>query len=446
MKDPSRRTFLKGLGTAAAISPFVPLLNAGGQEMRFPKRLVLFYTPDGRGNSNWQPSGSGTTYTPGAIHVPLERHRSEILILGGMRLTVGGAGEGHAFGMSGLWTASRCNEGSLFDGGNMAMTGWGSGTSVDQVVARAYGPGKPYLQPVDAATPETRYRTLELGAQSGGEHIVSRMIYAGDSAPIAPDANPYSAFDRLFGGFTPGAPSEMDPVQMGRRSVLDLVSGELESLQRHGASTPERPKIDAHLEAIRSIERRLQVGSGASCEVPTLGDRIDIDANDNFPAVARLQMDLLTRALSCDLTRVASIQLSRGFSPVQHRWIGLTDGHHVLSHRPSPDANMAIDTWYAEQFAYFLDQLRSVPEGGGTLLDNTLVVWGHEVGMASGHSEHPASFVLAGRAGGTVSPGRYTNYGDAGHHQLLVRVCNAMGLDEVTQFGNLNTEARALSL
>jgi len=124
----------------------------------------------------------------------------------------------------------------------------------------------------------------------------------------------------------------------------------------------------------------------------------------------------------------------------------LTDGHHTLSHRPSPDANAAIDTWYAEQFAYFLDQLRSVPEGSGTMLDNTLVAWGNEVGYASGHSEHPACFVVAGKAGGAITPRGYVDFGDAGHHKLLVRICNAMGLDDVTRFGNLNNEEGALAL
>jgi len=437
----SRRNLLRGLGVGVAATPFLPLFNASGQET-LPKRLILFYTPDGTGHTDWAPTGSSTDFTLGPIHAALEPHKADIRVLGNMRLTVGGAGEGHAYGMCGLWSASRCKEGTLFDGGNENMTGWGSGTSIDQTIARAFGLGKPYMQPPDSPTQETPYRTLELGVQTGSEHIVRRMIYAGDDAPIASDDDPYSVFDRLFGGggVDPGATQRR---LMARRSVLDLVRGELSQIQSHGAALADRPKIDAHLEGIRAIEQRLSL-SERTCVAPTLDGMMDINANDNFPNLVRLQTDLAVRALSCDLTRVVSLQFSRGFSGVRHNWIGAPDGHHSISHTPDPDWNDRIDTWYAEQFAYLLEQLKSIPEGDGTLLDNTLVVWGRELGIASGHARSPAPLVIAGRAGGAVTTGRYDDNGGAGHHRMLVSVCNAMGLDEITSYGNLDTEEASL--
>jgi len=437
----SRRSFLRGLGAGVALAPFVPLLNATGQEMRYPKRLILFYSPDGTGYNDWAPSGSGTSYTPGAIHEPLMAHKPNINILGGLSLTAAGAGEGHAYGMCGLWTASRCKEGTLFDGGNEHMTGWGSGTSVDQTVARAYGPGKPYMLAPGASPPEVPYRTLELGIQTGDDNIVTRMIYAGDDAPIAPDPNPYSVFERLFGGGIDDAAAQRR--RMARRSVLDLVHGELATLQGHRAAATERPKIDAHLEGIRAIEQRLDLAS-ATCVMPTVSGMMDINSNDNFPDLCDLQMDMLVHALACDMTRVVSLQLSRGFSGVRHTWIGATDGHHSLSHVPSPDWNARIDTWYAGKFARFLDALNAVPEGDGTLLTNSLVVWGRELAVASGHALHPAPFVVAGNAGGAVTTGSFIDYGDVGHNRLLVSICNAMGLTEITSYGNLDTEAASL--
>jgi hypothetical protein len=438
----SRRNILRGLGAAAVTAPFLPLLNASGQEMGFPKRLLLVYTPDGTGYTDWMPTGSSTDFNLGPIHQPLEPHKADIRILGNMRLTVGGAGEGHAYGMAGLWTASRCKEGTLFDGGNEHMTGWGSGTSIDQTIARAYGMGKPYMQPPDSATPETPYRTLELGVQTGSEHIVRRMIYAGDDAPIASDDDPYSVFDRLFGSMGADAGATQRRL-MARRSVLDLVSGELSQIQSHGAALAERPKIEAHLEGIRAIEQRLSIAA-STCAPPTIDGMMDINANDNFPALVRLQTDLAVRALSCDLTRVASLQFSRGFSNIRHNWIGASEAHHSLSHTPARDWNESIDTWYAEQFAYLLEQLKSVPEGDGTLLDNTLVLWGRELGIASGHARQPVPLVVAGRAGGAVQTGFYDDNGGAGHHRMLIAACNAMGLDEVTSYGNLDDGGGAL--
>ncbi len=341
----SRRGILKALGASAAAAPFLPLLNASGQEMGFPKRLILFYTPDGTGHTDWEPTGSSADFTLGPIHAPLEPHKADIRILGNTRLTVGGAGEGHAYGMCGLWTASRCKEGTLFDGGNEHMTGWGSGTSIDQTISRAYGPGKPYMQAPDSPTQETPYRTLELGVQTGSEHVVRRMIYAGEDAPIAADDDPYSVFDRLFGGMGVDTGAAQRRL-MARRSVLDLVRGELTQIQSHGAAAAERPKIEAHLEGIRAIEQRLSVAE-STCVAPTLDGRMDLNANDNFPALLRLQTDLAVRALSCDLTRVISLQFSRGFSGIRHNWIGAADAHHSLSHVPAPDWNDRIDTWYA---------------------------------------------------------------------------------------------------
>jgi hypothetical protein len=434
----SRRNILRGLGAGIATAPFLPLLNASGQEMGYPKRLILFYSPDGTGHTDWAPTGSATDFTLGAIHEPLTPHQADIRVLGNMRLTVGGAGEGHAYGMCGIWTASRCKEGTLFDGGNEHMTGWGSGTSIDQTIARAYGPGKPYMQAPDSPTQETPYRTLELGVMSGSEHIVTRMIYAGDDAPIAPDDDPYSVFDRLFGSMGADAGATQRRL-MARRSVLDLVRGELQSIEGHRAAAADRPKIQAHLEGIRAIEQRLSLAA-SSCVAPTLDGRMDVNANDNFPALVRLQTDLAVRALSCDLTRVVSLQLSRGFSEIRHNWIGAPAGHHSISHTPDPDWNARVDTWYSEQFAYLLEQLASIPEGDGTLLDNTLVVWGRELGIASGHAREPAPLVIAGRAGGAVTTGRFDDNGGAGHHRMLVSVCNAMGLDEITSYGNLDTE------
>src|SRR5262245_42130525 len=149
----SRRNFLRGLGAGAALSPFLPLLNASGQEMVFPKRLLLFFSPDGTASIDengaivdWKPQGTETDFAFHAIHSALEPHKAKIVVPWGMKMSAGGAGQEHAFGMAGLWSGATLHMPSTdanFDGGNGNRTGWGSGPSIDQTIAAAGGPERP---------------------------------------------------------------------------------------------------------------------------------------------------------------------------------------------------------------------------------------------------------------------------------------------------------------
>ena len=185
----SRRSLLKGIGASAALGPFIPLLNASGQEMVFPKRLLLFYSPDGTSSVdhngmviNWSPVGTETSFTLHSIHSPLEPFKSKIVVPWGLKMSAGGAGQEHAFGMSGLWSGFTLHPPSgdaNFDGGNGLRTGWGGGATIDQIVAAANGPDAPYQRAAADPVQETAYRTLELGAQCMEPHSMHRMIYKG---------------------------------------------------------------------------------------------------------------------------------------------------------------------------------------------------------------------------------------------------------------------------
>jgi hypothetical protein len=178
--------------------------------------------------------------------------------------------------------------------------GWGGGPSVDQVIAKQVG--------VD-----TKFASLELGVQVQTASIWSRMCYLGADQPIPPEDDPKAAFDRIFGEL--GAdPFGLEKIRAQRHSVLDSVVADFEALHpRVGAD--DRKKLDAHLTAIREIEERLDLGGqlGGACQLPDLGGPIDdIYATANYPAIGKLQMDLLVMSLACDLTRVASVQWSSG--------------------------------------------------------------------------------------------------------------------------------------
>jgi hypothetical protein len=315
--------------------------------------------------------------------------------------------------------------------------GWPNGHSVDQEIARRLNA-------------PTRYRSLELGVDgwsNTGGSLFNRMIFAGPNLPVPPEDDPARVFARLF-AMEGADPAERERLRAERRSVLDRILPRYARLARR-LGAEDRKKLEAHLGALRDIERGLDGGGAApaaACRRPDRPAPFDHRANDNFPRAGRLQMDLLIMALACDLTRVASLQWNKATSRVRHEWVGVDDEHHELSHSGDRDLGardklQRITTWYASQFAYLIERLASIPEGDGTLLDNTLVLWTSEIGKGNTHSPVDKPFLLGGRAGGALRTGRWLDYGRGAaedrvpHNDLLVSIMNAMGLEADT-FGN----------
>lgn len=473
----SRRNFLQGLGVSAAMSPLIPLMNASGQEGLVPKRLLLFYTPDGVAARawnqavDWKPAGSETDFTLHRIHEPLNAFKSKLVIPWGLTLTCAGAGEPHAHGMAGLWTGSTLHpphDDVNFDGGNGARTGWGSGPSIDQIVAAASGGDAPYAVAADAVAQETRYRTVELGVQTSNPTSLNRMIYKGDKQPLHPENNPRAAFDRLFDGVTEstGGPAPATPQQdvaltrevREKKAIVDLLKSDMGRLRaRLGAE--EYSKLDAHLEGLLTLEQRLGVeptggGSGGmvtlGCsipEAPVPGTSVGGlgGGGANFTSDIPQMIDIVTHALACDVTRVASLQLSYGFSNVTHTWLGHNIAHHTMSHDGADrrEELQQVDTWYATQFAYLLEKMDSIKEGEGTLLDNTLIVWGRELGNTA-HQFERTPLVIAGGARSGLRMGRYLDVDRQPTAKLLVSIANMMGV-ETDSVGNIAANSGPLA-
>jgi hypothetical protein len=450
----SRRGLLKSLGVSAALAPFLPILNASGQEPRRPKRLLLVFTPDGSADSDgeagpidWKPTGTETAFTLHYIHEPLDPIKSKIVIPWGLKMSARGAGEQHAYGSAGLWTGATLHDpqdGADFDGGNGHRTGWGSGPSVDQIVAAGSGANAPYARTPEDAMQETPYRTLELGVQCGQPHSVYRTIYKGDSQPLHPEVNPRAAFDRLFSASV-GDPDAAARVKAEQKSILDLLKGDLARV-RTKISMEEAPKLDAHLEGLRQLELRLDTMTPTGCmapaQPPTSQGR---DSNANFPGEVTSMLDIMTQALACDLTRVASVQLSRGFSNVTHTWLNQTVAHHSTSHENADNRQklMDIDNWYAQQVVRMLAAMDAIDEGNGSLLDNTLVVWGRELGSTS-HRMQPMPLVMAGSGQGALRTGRMLDVNNEPHAKLLVSICQMMGLT-TNGVGDINPDSGPLT-
>jgi hypothetical protein len=461
MKALSRRALLKSIGAGAALGPWLPLLNASGQEMVFPKRLLLFYSPDGTSSVDhngmvidWKPQGTETSFTLHSIHSPLDAFKSKLVIPWGMKMSAGGAGQEHAFGMSGLWSGATLHQPSgdaNFDGGNGLRTGWGSGPSVDQIIAARNGPNCPYQRAAADPMQETAYRTLELGAQCAEPHSMHRMIYKGDNQPIHPEINPLAAFNRLFpaGSTTTQPPSATQQATARKRAQLDALMAQVEKL-RGKVGAEEKPKIEAHLGGLRALATRLNAPTTTvGCMRPTTAPAASMVKYENsatFRADATAMMDLVTHAFACDLTRVASVQLSRGFSNIVHSWVGATQGHHTISHLSGDNTVQLqdIDRWYATQFAYLLGKLDAVKEGNGTMLDNTLVVWGREMGTTS-HKMQPVNLILAGGARGALTTGRFLDRNREPHAKLLVSICRLMGVADINGVGDINASSGPLA-
>jgi hypothetical protein len=432
LPDQGRRRLLGALGLGGALAAL-----GGGRRARAaepatpPKRLLLVFSANGMVPERFWP-GSAAPASAGTLDflangdlAALAPHKSDLLLLGGLMRPLHKLGGAHERAMGALWTGARLNQGSQFGGG-----GWPSGPSIDQILARRLP------RATDFASLEVGVQPFGPGAKGG---TMQHMCYAGSNQPVAAEASPARLFDRVFGADPNAGDGAYQRLRAERRSVLDLVQRDVAGLVRT-VSTADRQKLESHFEGVRSIERRLESRPPEACIVPTPTGEIDIDANENFPALIDLQSDLLVSTFACDRTRVASLQWSRSFSMVRHTWLGNNEGHHTLSH----DANQreilsAITRFYIDKLAQLIGKLAAVREGQGTLLDNTLVVYCNELHTGWDHKAGPSPTVLAGRLGGALQPGRYVDYGPRGvtHANLLVSICQAMGLPDVQRVGNL---------
>ena len=408
----SRRSFTAGLGAALLAAPFVGLLTRAGRAHaatgRTAKRLVVFFTPNGTVPARWRPSGTETAWSlpAGSILEPLAPHKDKLIVIDGLRFV---GADNHEGGMAAMLT------------GKGGAGHESRGMSVDQFVAAAIGGA-------------TRLRSLEVGVQTSawGGSTQTRMSYTGPGQYAPPDDRPRGVFSRLYGGAAPGG---ADAALARRRSVLDAVKGDLSDL-RGRLGGEEQQVLDQHLTSLRELERGL---GGGTCSGGTAPADLAVYDNASFPAIGKAQMDLLVSALACGATNVASIQWAHTVAPHVFSWLGLSDGHHSLSHMD--DSNTAgvaafvkAERWFSEQFGYLLGKLAATADpAGGTLLDSTLVVWCKEMGDARAHVCTDVPFVLAG--GGAFTPGRYLKTGGTAHARLLVSICHALGLTNTT-FGD----------
>jgi len=431
---PSRRGFLRGAAGAGLTLPLLDLAprraNAAGATAT-PKRLVILFSPNGTNQADFFGPGDPKTLTLGPILQPLASHRKDLLVLDGLDELAAAASEGdpHGAGIGCLLTGKKLQSGTLFSsstGG--AGSGWADNISIDQLIAQS--------------SSATTMRSLELAGKRTASNLWSRLSYRGPADPVTPEDDPQRVWDRLFAG----------PRLFGhRKKMLDNLQKELTTLAPKVSGDDAR-KLLQHLDAVTSLQARVgRVPQIKGPPRPTVtpmstvvasasGQEEANAANDvDFPQILRAQLDLVVGALAADLTRVATVIMAPSASNLVPSWLTfngapITEGHCDLSHASESDsaAQMKltlINTWYAQQVADFITNLKAVPEGSGSLFDSTLVVWLNELGSGSAHSHTRLPVLLAGSAQGYFKTGRYINYpSGTSMNDLLVSVANAMGV------------------
>ncbi len=425
MNQVSRREFLHKLGISAAAMPFVlnlPSLGFANQAAR-KQRLVAIFSPNGVVPPAFWPDEEGADFKLKESLSPLEPFKDRLLTLNGVCDKVRGDGDSHMRGIGCLLTGTELFPGNI-QGGSDTPAGWSSGLSIDQEI-------KNYLQ-ANAAT-QTRFGSLEFGVMVPDRADTwTRMAYSGANKPIAPIDDPYRMFSKLYGRMKD---------QESLKSILDGLQSDLQKLSAN-INAEDRQLLDEQATFVREMERELKMASAQSVghAVPELEPGVKGEA-DNMPRLSKMQIELMVNSFASDFARIATLQYTNSVGNAKMRFLGVEEGHHELSHNGDDDTKSQekltlINKWYAEQLAYLAKRLSETPEpgGGGSLLDNTLIVWTNELGKGNSHTLDNIPFVLVGN-GLDFKMGRSLKFGEVPHNRLLLSLAHGFG-HRIDRFGN----------
>jgi hypothetical protein len=416
----SRRAVLRGVMGGSAVAVGLPWLEAMAApcDSGFPKRFGTFVWGNGNLPDRWTPSTTGAGWLPSEQLQPLAAHRDRITVCTGLEVKVPNVSP-HWSGAVALWT------GRALTGNDDAWTV--QSPTIDQVIAEAVGQS-------------TLYRSIQVGVADN-----NTFSYAGPNAQLFGETDPYALFVRLFGGTFREPGSAVDPSIGRRRSVLDVVMGDLAALQsRVGAA--DRARVEAHTDAVRDLELRLarleeDPPSLAACrradEPPASFP--DVDGRPQLVAKSRAFADLLALSLACDQTRVFSFSHHKALSNVL--FPGASDGHHNLTHNEGGEQAEVHEIVLAvmTELAYLMDALAAIPEGDETLLDHCLLVAGTEVSEGRTHRLDEIPVLLAGGACGALPMGHHLRSdGKENVNHLMLSVLQAMDVP-ATSWGDGDT-------
>ncbi len=442
----TRRTVLKGLGVTMAL----PWLEAMGVQTSWaagntpvkqaaPNRLAIVYVPNGVNYDGWRVGAEGALPSKlPAILRPLEGVRSEFSVLTGLTADKarahGDGGGDHARAMAAFLTGAQPRK---TDGANIR-----AGISADQLAAARIG-DRTRLASLEIGTEASR---LAGGCDSGYSCVYqSNISWRSETQPMPKEVNPQLVFERLFGSGTDAERARRDAA---RKSVLDVVRDDYRELNvRLGRG--DQLKLDEYFTAVRELEQRIARSTQETRKALPPGVRAPSGIPQSLEDHLRLLADLAVLAFQTDTTRVCTFVFANEGSNRAYPFINVREGHHALSHHGNSPEKLAkiqdINVFHSTQLAYFLEKMKSVKEGDGTLLDHSMVVYGSGNGDGDRHNHDDLPILLAGRGCGTLRPGRHVVYQrETPLNNLWVSLLNRMDIRDV-QLGDSTGELKKLA-
>ena len=401
-KSIPRRTFLRGTSASLALPVLDAMTAAFAAQPARPIRLAFIEVPNGIMMDKWTPAAEGAGFALTPILEPLAQFRDRMLVLSGLDQNQSKAlatevGGDHPRACTAWLTGTHAR---MTSGADLR-----AGISVDQIAAREFGK-------------HTQLASLEVGLESAevvgacesayGCAYYNTISWRNETTPLPMENRPRAIFERLFGdGGGSGAKA-----RLAYRSVLDAVTDDVKRLRgRLGAA--DRGKIDQYLEAVRDVERRIQLAEAqGDRELPRLGGPIGVPPI--FSDYNKLMADLLVLAWQNDMTRVCTFQVGHEMSGRAYPELGFGDAHHSVTHHQGDPDNIAkvvqINIFHAKMLAYYLDKLRSTPDGDGSLLDHALILYGGALSDGNLHLYTDLPLLLVAGSVARIKGGRHVRY------------------------------------
>jgi hypothetical protein len=372
---------------------------ARAQGRKAPVRMAFVYVPNGIDMRNWNPAYEGPLAELPSTLAPLAPLKNDILLLGNLTHNTGRAL------LDGPGDHGRCC-GSYLTGVQVkkTVTDIKASVSCDQLVANQIGK-------------ETRFPSLEVGledARQAGDcdsgyscAYTNNLAWRSETQPLPPILDPRALFERLFGDGAELTPEARRRRQLHRRSILDFITEDTRTL-RGGLGPTDQRKLDEYLSSIREIEQQLKRAEQQQAVDPHMDKPFGVPSD--FAEHFKLMTDMITVAFQADLTRVVTFLVTREGTSRAYREIGIADGHHPLTHHRNVvelmDKVAQINRYHVEQFAKWIARLKSAQESDGSILDNSMIVYGAGLADGNAHTHHDLPTLIAGRGGNAITPGR----------------------------------------
>jgi len=440
----NRRNFLRGLGACLSLPAFESFLpramastTAPGalavSPTGAPLRMGFIYFPNGAIQNSWWPKGEGKEFELSSSMAPLEKLKHRVQVLGGLDHVHATAGP------DGAGDHARAN-GTFLTGVRVKKTAGSdihAGISIDQVVASQVGHATRFSSLELTCDAVRKSGNCDSGYSCAYQHNLS---WISPTQPMAPEPNPRSVFERLFGAGSQGERRlNFQRRQEQQRSILDFVMEDARSLQ-HGLTARDQQKLDEYLTSVREIEKRIERAEQFK-DAPNPAADMPAGIPASYQEHMQIMYSMMALAFETDSTRVATFLLAGDGNNRPFPEIGISEGHHHLSHHQDDQAMMdkisEIDRWYMQQFAAFLQKLEEKKDLDGTsILHNSMIVYGCGNSDGNRHTHHNLPIVLAGAGGGTLEAGRYAKIGGQPMSNLFLSMADRMGVKGLERFGD----------